>query len=349
MKLRQRAMGVENIRECVDIVANHPVIGPRYGSAIALLPEAWYRLLQCEGHFASVIHADDVPGSPICFLGVAVVLQDEFVREMKTPPHFWVGPELTRRVMSGNSPVLTAEQLRDANSRDGLNLVVWEGCIRPGFEGHSELHRSMMAFFIEVHRGYLWKEVIASQAESPERVDFTLKTGGYLWDPVAGYISTPKTRPAQIVDSPHIFGITRELERTRKCNWGGSWVGSIFDYDAPVLGLSRSEQRLLHNALSGATDEELAGLLGASFPVVKKMWVSIYRRVEDCLPALIPTPSGPGALTSGHGPDAPPGCRGKEKRRSLLAYLRQHPEELRPFSRKVSLQAAGGAQMRRNY
>jgi hypothetical protein len=333
MKLRQRAMEAGDIRECVDIVANHPVIGPRYGSMIKFLPEAWYRLLQCEGYFANVIQADDVPHSPICFLEVAVVLQDEFVREMKTPPHFWVGPELTRRVMNGESPVLTGKQLRDANSRDGLNLVTWEGCIRPGYEGHSELHRSMMAFFIEVHRGYLWKEVIASQAESSDRVDFTLKTGGFLWDPVAGYVSTPQIGPAEIVNRPHVFGITRELERSRKCNWGGSWVGSVFDYDAPVLGLSRSQQRLLHNALSGATDDDLAGALETSLPVVKKMWVSIYHRVEDCLPALIPTPLGPYALTS---------CRGKEKRRSLLAYLRQHPEELRPYSRKVSLQAAAG-------
>ena len=27
--------------------------------------------------------------------------------------------------------------------------------------------------------------------------------------------------------------------------------------------------------------------------------------------------------------------RGREKRRRLLAYLREHPEELRPFSRKL--------------
>jgi hypothetical protein len=32
--------------------------------------------------------------------------------------------------------------------------------------------------------------------------------------------------------------------------------------------------------------------------------------------------------------------RGKEKKRRLLAYLRDHPEELRPFSRKLLQQAS---------
>jgi len=238
--------------------------------------------------------------------------------------------------MMGNSPVLTGKQLQEANSRDGLNLAIWEGCIRSGYEAHSELHRYMMAVFIQTHRGYLWKELIGSQIESADRLAFTLKAGGFLWDPVAAtYTSTPPLGKdlVEIVANPHVVGITRELERTREGNWRGSWLGIFFDYHAPILGLSRSEQRLLSNALTGVTDEDLAGMLETSFPVVKKMWVSIYHRVEDCLPTLMPDLLEPGI---------PSGGRGKEKRRSLMAYLREHPEELRPFSRKLSLQAAAG-------
>jgi hypothetical protein len=88
---------------------------------------------------------------------------------------------------------------------------------------------------------------------------------------------------------------------------------------------------LLSCALSGATDEHLAEMLGTSLPAVKKLWVSIYQRVEDCLPELIPDP-----LRS----DLPLSGRGREKRRRLLAYLREHPEELRPVSRKL-LNGAG--------
>jgi hypothetical protein len=77
-------------------------------------------------------------------------------------------------------------------------------------------------------------------------------------------------------------------------------------------------------------------MLGTSLPAVKKMWVSIYCRVEDCLPELIGDP-----LQA----DVPPSGRGREKRRRVMAYLREHPEELRPVSRKLLAEAGmrGGA------
>ena len=325
MQLRQRPMQPGDIRECVDIIANHPVVGPRYGATIERLPEAWLRLLECEAKVSVVVCAGEGSREQICFSGVSAFVQDDFLREMKTPPHFWLGPELTRRITRGESPVLTGKQLREANSRGGLNLVCWELCIRPEYEAHGEVHRHMMSVFIQEHRGYLWKELISGQSWSPDHLDFILKTGGLLWDPLAGsYTSTLRTDPSEIVSKPHILGITRERELKRQAGWESSWVGALFDYNPPLLGLNRSEQRLLACALPGPTDEQLAATLGASLPAVKKMWISIYRRVEECLPDLFPT-----LLPS----DIPASGRGREKRRHLLAYLREHPEELRPVSR----------------
>ena len=325
MKLRHRAMQPGDIRECVDIIANHPVIGPRYGPAIEHLPEAWLRLLQFDALNTAVVLAGEGSRAPICIFGVSAIVRDDFLREMKMPPHFWVGPELTRRIMRGESPLLTGKQLREANSRGGLNMVCWESGFRPEYEANSEVQRYMMSSFIQMHRGYLWKEAISAQSWSPDHLDFILKTGAYLWDPLAGgYTSILRTDPSEIVRKPHIVGITRDLELKRQRDWAGSWVGALFDYHPPLLGLNRSEQRLLSCALPGATDEQLSEMLGTSLPAVKKMWVSIYRRVENYLPELFPEP-----LRS----DIPASGRGREKRRHLLAYLREHPEELRPFSR----------------
>jgi hypothetical protein len=61
-------------------------------------------------------------------VGVSVFVQDDFLSEMKQPPHFWLGPELIRRMTQGESPLLSGKQLREANSCGGLNLLVWEGC-----------------------------------------------------------------------------------------------------------------------------------------------------------------------------------------------------------------------------
>ena len=141
-----------------------------------------------------------------------------------------------------------------------------------------------------------------------------------------GYTCNLRKDPTEIVRNPHILGITRELEAKRQSRWAGSWVGALFDYHPPVLGFNRSEQRMLSCAVPGATDEQLAEALETSLSVVKKMWVSIYRRVEDYRPELVASP-----LPS----DMPASGRGREKRRRLLAYLREHPEELRPVSRKL--------------
>lgn len=334
MNLRHRPMQPDDIPECVDIIANHPVIGPRYGRTIDSLREAWRRLLRCEAHNAMVFFTDKGLDAPICFFGITAIVSDDFLHEMKVSPHFWFGPELTRRTMTGKAPVLSDKELREANSGEGLNLLCWEGCCRTGYESHSELHHYMMAVFIQVHQGYLWKEVIANQAETGERLSFFLQTGAALWEPRAGcYTSKLPTDPAEIASKPHVLGSTRELERAGRGNWGGTWVGALFDYRPPVLGFSRSEQRLLSSALPGATDEYLAEILDTSLPAVKKSWVSIYRRVEDCLPELIASP-----LPS----DIPAIGRGREKRRRLLTYLRAHPEELRPVSRKLLGKAAPG-------
>jgi len=327
MNLRHRPMQPGDIRECVDIVANHPIIGPRYGRSIEHLPEVWLRLLDSDALITDVIHAEEGSDAPVCLFGVSAIVRDDFLCEMKTPPHFWLGPELTRRIMKGESPLLTRKQLRDANARGGLSLVCWEAGIRPEYDGHGEILRTMMSGFIQMHRGYLWKEAISAQSWSADHLDFILKTGGCLWDPLAdGYTSTPKEDLSEIASKPHVMGITRDLELKRQKNWTGSWAGALFDYHPPMLGFNRSEQRLLSCALPGATDEQITETLGMSLSTVKKMWISVYRRVENCLPELISDSLPADSLASGSG---------REKRRRLLAYLREHPEELRPISREL--------------
>jgi hypothetical protein len=128
-----------------------------------------------------------------------------------------------------------------------------------------------------------------------------------------------------------MLGVTRDLEIKRQGSWTASWVGALFDYHPPMLGFSPREQRLLSCALTGATDEHLAEMLETSLAAVKKIWVAIYHRVESSVSELIPD-----SLRS----EIPASGRGREKRRRLLAYLRDHPEELRPFARKLLVKSA---------
>lgn len=166
MILRHRRMRPKDVHECVEIIATHPVIGPRYGKTIEHLGPAWLQLLGREAMRTSLIESEEDGQATICFVGVSLCVHDDFVRDLKTPPIVWFGPELTKQVQRSDSPALTDKQVRECNSKDGLSLVVWEGCIRPGFETHTDLYREIIRAFLEDHQGFLWKELIAAQAES---------------------------------------------------------------------------------------------------------------------------------------------------------------------------------------
>ena len=336
MILRRRPMTMRDIPEITEIIAYHPVLGPRYGRGIVDLRRAWLRVVGSDATGTAVIQAGDDPSGPICYFGVSAFVTDDFVREIKTQPPFWFGPELARRILRGDSPLLTDRQVREANSGAGMNLICWESCVRPGFEKHNEIHRLIMTVFIEAHIGFRWKEVINSQVDSAERLVWAMKTGGLLWDPRPGrYVETLERDASEIVREPHLVGVTREIELARPASWAGSWVGAMFDHRPPRCGFSRGEQRLLLLALEGGTDQDLSQKLCISVPTVKKSWLSVYRRVAEHLPEL--------NLEDSHA-DTPSDVRGKEKKRRLLAYLREHFEELRPFSPRLVSQQAATAQ-----
>jgi hypothetical protein len=319
-----RPMERKDVRECAALIAKHPVIGPRYGSLIRDLPTAWMRLLCCEAKRTLIHQVADAPRAPICFVGVSIFVNDDFVRELKALPGFWIGPELVRRILRGDSPILTDRQLAEANAHGRLNLLIWEGCFSPEFHKGGEIYRQIINAFVEEHRGFSIKEVISSQLESAERLLWTLRTGGMLWNPVLGsYEEEFKRDPHEIIRHPHVVGMTRAQH-----DLGTTWVGGLFDYQPPRCGFSRSEQRMLLFALNGGgTDLELSQQLDVSVSTVKKMWLSVYRRMAERLPKLVLNHSQR---------DLPTSRRGTEKKRYHLAYLRKHPEELRPTVRRAS-------------
>ena len=326
MALGWHPMRPKDVRECAEIIASQPVIGPRYGAAIADLRPAWLRLLGCEATRTAVYEETEADRVRIVGMGFGVFVSDEFVRELKRPPMFWFGPELVKRTMRGISPVLSDEEVRRANTSGGLNLLVWESFSHLKPANQSALYRLMVGVFVEVYRGFLLKEMITSQMESVERLHWAVDAGALCWDPTrACYVKSLEESPEEYVRKPHLVGLTPELEANRR----GSWVGALFEYHTPRFDFRPAEQHLLLAALRAdtGTDQELAKDLSVSLPTIKKTWLSVYDRISQCEPKLIPGWGQPSSEAS---------KRGKEKRRRLLAYLRDHPEELRPRERPTS-------------
>lgn len=323
MTIRCRSMRPKDVAGAVAILTDHPVVGPRYKYGVDQLHSAWLRLLGCEA-FCGIVFEEFHGDEPRLFAAAASVFAtQEFVNEMKTPPFFWVGPELANRVVHGSSPLLSDRQVAAANAEGGLNLVLWHLCIDPKDTKRAEVRTQVSAAFFEMHRGFRLNELIALQATFQEEPGWIMDGGGFFLNPVDGsYVSSMEEFANDILSTPHIFGLTRELALARM-----SWIGSLFHCAAPQIGFSRSEQKLLLSALLGGTDEELSVELAISLSAVKKAWCSVYERSAEHLPESV--------LDVDPQTERRNGDRGKQKKQRLLAYLRVHPEELRPYSRKV--------------
>lgn len=325
MSIRFRVPLPKDIRRCVEIVAEHPILGPRYASAIADLPEVLLSLLGRDACLCAVFEQFDGHSARLLGSGIATFVSDEFVREVKTPPSFWAVPEIVRRIKGGDSPILTDREVREANSKGGLNVFSWHtGCSVEDMQ-RAEVNNAVAGAFVELCRGFLLKETL-TQVETWQHFCGICAMGTYIVNPADGrYVQHFGAVEEDVIRVPLTGGLTRDLAH----EVSGSWLASLFHYESPRFGLSRSQQRLLQAALTGCTDDELSDELGISIFAVKNAWRRIYDRVGRHLVGSVR-----GELES----DGKTPYRGKQRRHHLLAYLREHPEELRPFSRKPLLQ-----------
>jgi DNA-binding CsgD family transcriptional regulator len=97
-------------------------------------------------------------------------------------------------------------------------------------------------------------------------------------------------------------------------------VSAVFTYLPPLFRFTAGEQRMLLRAIEGLTDEEIAGTLSVSRDAIKQTWRSIYDHVTQVMPDLVDR----GQMAAGEG------ARGQEKRRRIVAYVRDNAQELRP-------------------
>lgn len=311
--MRHRPATASDLRAYV----NYLTVRDRYGDVFGRLADIWCSLLQPELIVAAVVEDLDRSGenSKVGF-GLSTFLTDTFTRHAKTPPLFWIGPELIRRVQHNDPPILDYFGIRAANSGNGLNLFVWEVDVRPAAEPeYFAVAAELSKAFFECHAGFNIKELMG-QHPSGRPLLTAVRFGGWLVNDQNGEWSEPQDLDAvERSTGPFVTGLTRGLAYKLP----GNGLGRIFCYTPPRVFFTRAEQRLLRAALSGRTDQEIADELALSVSAVKRCWESIYARASLQLSELL-----------ADGCPSQPGVRGEEKRRRLLSYLREHPEELRP-------------------
>jgi hypothetical protein len=225
-------------------------------------------------------------------------------------PRPGINDRIIASVARGQSVVLTEAEVRAANSSSGLDLVTLYGTHHPAILNAaeiSEVYSLLGALFLAHHAGYRIHWMIAEAVDESER-RFLADT--HVW---------------RIIEN---FEVGRGLAMVTPedaLRVKGSFINPLFHYQEPVLRLRSADQELLLAARDGLTDEELSNELGMSLPAVKKRWLSLFERTIDSRPDLFP-----GVQQGTNGPG-----RGRQKRHHELAYMRTHPQELRPFAYEI--------------
>ncbi len=284
------------------------------------LPRLWQELLQHPGFNADVIEDVSAPlGRRIHAIGMAVALDDRWQRRMRDTPPPWITQQLYAELLRGETRPPSEREMAQANAAtgddEGVSFMVlhYQQCNMDVNDPQAVAVISAgVAAMRTAHAGHRVREIF-QEAWQPEHA--YMHSIGL----VQRSAHNPAAQGAQPHTVPELFALRRD-EALRKLP--GFQIREIFEHCAPIFGFRGAEQRLLRRALSDEPDELIATLLDVSQHTLKKLWRSIYERVEDRFPSLLADAAA----------DATEGVRGPEKRRTLMRYLRQHPEEIRPHA-----------------
>ena len=293
-----------DLLECLEIQS--ACIGDRIvGRSKAL--RVWKSFLDNPAFQANVIEsAQPIAGRKIVGCGMGVFVSSEFADREIGNPQTGLNSRIIAAVASGEPVVLSRAEIAAGNAGDGIDFVNMYGTWRDGImnaDQLSEVHALLGTSFVEHFAGYRFNRVL-KEAIGHSQIALARATGTYR---LVGEF--PGSESA-------LFVVTRESALAAPY----SVASTMYRYQAPVLRLSPAEQRLLAAALAGQTDAELSADLGLSIEAIKKRWMSIFDRVDQFKPEIL-TPTD--AFSDGRGP---------QKRHRVVAYVRSHPEELRPFS-----------------
>ncbi len=305
MTITWRAGTLADIEPGLSILTGHrgdALVGAKAAA------EIWQHLAR-DPFFASaaIESSPAIKGHRMLAYGASVMVSHAFAdAEIENPR-----PELNSRVVAsiheGRSVLATRNQVAQSNAGEGVDVVVLNGTWRYDALEPAELqdvHTLFAKSFIERHSGFRIRKILQETVSEPES-KFLLGSG--VWRTIAEY--------TELGRALHLM--TRESATIAPASIGNI----LFSYKEPLLRLRDSDQQLLLAALSGSTDAELTLQLGVTLSAVKARWRSVIAGVEATMPELI------------RDADDHEG-RGMQKRHRVLAYVRSHPEELRPFDWK---------------
>jgi hypothetical protein len=322
-----RAVRHEDLEECLSITPaamGHELLGKDRALA------AWQSLIGNESFNSAVIESDHrIAGHRIVGFGASLFVSAPFAIEEASEPKPGLNARIMASIAYNRSVVLTNDELRYQNTVGGLHLVFLCAASKRHLlraEQAAEVEAVLAMACLQGHQGY---RLCQALREATDSFDIEQIRSQRVFGAITAFDSCHHAaNPPNVWNRDRALGVSTRADALAV---PGSVTAILFSYHEPILRLQDEQQRLLSAALRGMTDEELSQALGLKLPAIKKRWASVFRHFAEGCPDLMPELE----------QDLDHKKRGPQKRHHLLAYVREHPEELRPALRASAHRSNG--------
>ncbi|WP_338416624.1 hypothetical protein [uncultured Sphaerotilus sp.] len=319
--MRYRLAQDGDLPACLDLLDNNGrcVLSPRVREHLPQLWADW--LAQDRRYPKSFVVWEDLrtPHGPrLEAIGTSHFVRDEVHDALMRTPQPYLMDRLYGMVLDGHQPFLDQREIARANAGEGLSLLMTLYLQREHDLTHPDSQRLMPlgpAAWYFCHAGFNVRRLLGEVYGRPSGAYMT--AGGFR---LAHVFDAAEGLPPD--SEPHQHVLDRSDQPPGALHPLSLW---LLHPRAPALSLPASLQTVVIHALQGETDRAIAHRLGISADAVKQAWRGILKTMSAHMPDLCRD-------TTNATADGSPPVRGSEHRRIVIEYLRQHMEELRPWS-----------------
>ena len=311
-----RKTQASDLAKCLQL---HPAKNGAEIVGQARAARAWQQLLEMSHATRSaVVEMRAKDRVEIVGFGFASFVKKSFAEDEVRNPRPGLNSRIIQSIVDGNSVIASYGEVRDANTRGDLQQAVLEHSWKDYGITAAQVEQVRVLLGLaygELFAGYHFSRIFT---EIVDELDFFNASGHQYLHVVSRFEDFRHANPETKWNPDRaLFQVTSDSMREHP----HSVAAGLFQrHISPQFGFTQREQELLELALEGADDLCIAKSLFVTLPAVKRRWSSIFECVSSLRPDLCPIDGD--------------GTRGVQKRQRILAYVRSHPEELRPFKLK---------------
>jgi hypothetical protein len=295
-------------------------VTPLHNDLLPRLPQVLDQLAEAEAVIGTVVEAVTGNGRAPKIVGTTVLafVADKTADDYDSTPFPALSSSLLQMVgKSDTGPFLNRREQAEGNIGSGMQQVILEFAVDPMDLRHPDFGGIMNELYsahFQFERGFNVKSVFVEANAALEPL-------------ITGTGMRPK-KTFDLTGSNENFLVPTSIG-TQRCYYKvgreemhdlapSCAAAIIMTYMPPTFRFTPTEQRLLKRSVEGKTDEMIAESLGVSRDAVKQTWRAIYDHVMDVMPEILQDET---ELSIG---------RGAEKRRHIIAHVRNNLQELKP-------------------